>query len=173
VRFSGEERTGTPLAVHRPGYLVEFRMRERVPMVGDIDYCWSGQIMEPYDGLAFIGHNLGDKNVFVATSTSGNGMTYGMIAAMILSDLIAGRDNPWAKLYGNPWAGHPRLKTVAIIGRSLVVAGEERHRRQGNRNGHDEDGFQEFAAIAERPSIAMEGIVSPGWVFWKPCQVTP
>jgi Rieske Fe-S protein len=26
-------------------------------------------------------------------------MTYGMITAMILSDLIAGRGNPWAKLY--------------------------------------------------------------------------
>jgi glycine/D-amino acid oxidase-like deaminating enzyme/nitrite reductase/ring-hydroxylating ferredoxin subunit len=84
--------------VERYGRL-EAWMRERFPMAGEIDYCWSGQVVEPYDGLAFIGRNPLDKNVFVVTGTSGNGMTYGMIAAMILSDLIAGRPNPWAALY--------------------------------------------------------------------------
>jgi glycine/D-amino acid oxidase-like deaminating enzyme/nitrite reductase/ring-hydroxylating ferredoxin subunit len=78
---------------------LETWMEEHFPMAGDIGYRWSGQVIEPYDGLAFIGRNPGDDNVFVVTGTSGNGMTYGMIAAMVLSDLIAGRDNPWAKLY--------------------------------------------------------------------------
>ena len=34
--------------------------RERFP-VGDVEHKWSGQVMEPVDGLAFIGHNPGDK----------------------------------------------------------------------------------------------------------------
>lgn len=76
-------------------------MRKHFPMAGEVDYCWSGQIMEPYDGLAFIGPNPLDENVYVATGTSGNGMTYGMITGTILSDLIAKRHNVWATLY-NP-----------------------------------------------------------------------
>lgn len=80
---------------------LEAWMRKHFPMAGELDYCWSGQIMEPYDGLAFIGPNPLDKNVYVATGTSGNGMTYGMITGIILTDLIAERHNAWATLY-NP-----------------------------------------------------------------------
>jgi glycine/D-amino acid oxidase-like deaminating enzyme len=67
-----------------------------------IVYTWSGQVMEPLDGLAFIGTNPGkDKNVYIATGDSGNGITHGTIAGIILNDLILGKNNPWAELY-NP-----------------------------------------------------------------------
>jgi Rieske Fe-S protein len=56
--------------------------------------------MEPVDGLAFIGRNPNDAdNVFIATGDSGMGMTHGTIAGMLLTDLITGRENPWAELY--------------------------------------------------------------------------
>jgi Rieske Fe-S protein len=55
--------------------------------------------MEPIDGLAFIGRNPGDDHVFIVTGDSGNGMTHGTIAGMLLSDLILDRENPWAKAY--------------------------------------------------------------------------
>jgi glycine/D-amino acid oxidase-like deaminating enzyme/nitrite reductase/ring-hydroxylating ferredoxin subunit len=68
--------------------------------VGAVDYCWSGQVMEPVDGLAYIGRNPGDKgHVFVATGDSGHGMTHGTIAGMLITDLIAGRPNEWERLY--------------------------------------------------------------------------
>ena len=73
--------------------------RERFPMVEDIPLRWSGQVMEPADGMAFIGRNPGDENVYIATGDSGNGMTHGTIAGMLLSDLIGGRENAWAALY--------------------------------------------------------------------------
>lgn len=74
--------------------------RERFAHVGEVVYRWSGQVMETFDGLAFIGRNPGDKeNVFIATGDSGMGMTHGTIAGMILCDLILGKPNPWAKLY--------------------------------------------------------------------------
>jgi glycine/D-amino acid oxidase-like deaminating enzyme/nitrite reductase/ring-hydroxylating ferredoxin subunit len=74
--------------------------RQRFPMLGAVAYRWSGMVMETIDGLAFIGRNPGDKdNVFIATGDSGMGMTHGTIAGMLLTDLILGRDNPWAKLY--------------------------------------------------------------------------
>jgi len=55
--------------------------------------------MEPMDGTAYIGRNPGDKNVFVVTGDSGNGMTHGTIAGILITDLICGRENPWTKLY--------------------------------------------------------------------------
>jgi glycine/D-amino acid oxidase-like deaminating enzyme/nitrite reductase/ring-hydroxylating ferredoxin subunit len=73
--------------------------RKRFPSVTEIVYQWSGQVLEPVDLMAFIGRNPGDKNIFIATGDSGNGMTHGTIAGMLISDLILGRTNPWEKLY--------------------------------------------------------------------------
>lgn len=76
--------------------------RERFGECGTCEYQWSGQIMETVDGLAFIGRNPFDtENVFIATGDSGQGMTHGTIAGMLITDLILGRSNPWEKLY-NP-----------------------------------------------------------------------
>jgi len=49
--------------------------------------------------LAFIGRNPGNKNIYVATGDSGNGMTHGTIAGILLTDLILGRQNEWEALY--------------------------------------------------------------------------
>jgi len=73
--------------------------RTRFPAAGSIEFRWSGQVMEPVDGLAFIGKNPGDKNVYVVTGDSGNGMTHGTIAGILITDIIAGRENEWQKLY--------------------------------------------------------------------------
>ena len=84
--------------------------RNRFPMVEGIEYRWSGQVMEPVDGLAFIGRNpLDADNVFIATGDSGMGMTHGTIAGMLLTDLIVGRKNPWADLYD------PSRKTLKAV----------------------------------------------------------
>ncbi|HEX8130933.1 MAG TPA: FAD-dependent oxidoreductase [Pyrinomonadaceae bacterium] len=84
--------------------------RERFPQVEAFEFRWSGQVMEPVDGLAFIGRNpLDSDNVFIATGDSGNGMTHGTIAGMLLTDLISGRENKWAELYD------PSRKTLGAI----------------------------------------------------------
>jgi glycine/D-amino acid oxidase-like deaminating enzyme/nitrite reductase/ring-hydroxylating ferredoxin subunit len=73
--------------------------RERFA-VGDIEYKWSGQVMEPVDGLGYIGRNPADKgHILVATGDSGHGMTHGTIAGILLTDLIQGRACPWETLY--------------------------------------------------------------------------
>ena len=77
--------------------------KNRFP-IEDIEFRWSGQVLEPKDGIAFIGYNPGDeekKNVFIATGDSGNGITHGTIAGIILTDMILGKTNPWVSLY-NP-----------------------------------------------------------------------
>jgi Rieske Fe-S protein len=74
--------------------------RERFEQVGEVEFRWSGQVMEPVDGLAFIGQNpLDEDNVYIATGDSGQGMTHGTIAGILLTDLIQGRKNRWADLY--------------------------------------------------------------------------
>ena len=67
-------------------------MRERWPQAREVIYRWSGQVLEPNDYIAFIGRNPdGAENVYMASGDSGQGMTHGTIAGMLLSDLILGR----------------------------------------------------------------------------------
>lgn len=73
--------------------------RNYFPMLQDITYRWSGQIMEPVDGLGFMGKNPGDETTYIITGDSGNGMTHATIGAMIISDTILGIKNKWEELY--------------------------------------------------------------------------
>ncbi len=73
--------------------------RDRFPMLKEIKYHWSGQVIEPVDSLAFIGRLK--KESYLITGDSGNGLTHGTLGAILISDLIMGRPNPWEKIY-NP-----------------------------------------------------------------------
>ena len=73
--------------------------RQYFPMLDEISYKWSGQVMEPYDSLGFMGRNPGDKNIYIITGDSGNGMTHATIGAMIIKDQILGIKNKWEDLY--------------------------------------------------------------------------
>ena len=70
----------------------------RLP-VERVDYRWSGQIIEPVDGLPYIGLNTASEHVHVATGYSGNGMTFGVLAGLMTSAAILGRPNPYGALY--------------------------------------------------------------------------
>lgn len=67
--------------------------------IEDIAFHWAGQVVETADGLPFIGRAGKDSNVLVATGFSGNGMTFGTVAAMLLSELARDRTSPWAELF--------------------------------------------------------------------------
>ena len=97
--------------------------RERFPQAGEVQFRWSGQVMEPADGLAFIGRNpLDDDNVYIATGDSGQGMTHGTIAGMLLTDLIQDRKNRWEDLY-NP--SRVRVKALPeYASENINVAGQ-------------------------------------------------
>ena len=66
--------------------------------VESIDYHWSAQHYKPADGLPYIGETSED-NVYVATGFSTDGLTYGVLSAIIIDDLINKRENQWAKMY--------------------------------------------------------------------------
>lgn len=74
--------------------------RQRFPMIERIDMRWSGQVMEPVDGLAFIGRNPGDfKNVYIITGDSGMGMTHGTMGGILITELIVAGAGSWESLY--------------------------------------------------------------------------
>jgi glycine/D-amino acid oxidase-like deaminating enzyme/nitrite reductase/ring-hydroxylating ferredoxin subunit len=94
--------------------------RKRFPMIGKIEFCWSGQIVEPTDTVAFIGRMpLTEKNIFVVTGDSGQGMTHGTIGGMLLTDLIQGRHNEWSDLYSP--SRLRSLTTVDFLNENLNV----------------------------------------------------
>ena len=96
----GDHKTGQSNDALRRYAEIESWSRAHFNELGQVTHRWSGQVMEPVDGLAFIGRNPMDHdNVYIATGDSGNGMTHGTIAGMVISDLIAGRANPYAELY--------------------------------------------------------------------------
>ncbi|WP_144416117.1 FAD-dependent oxidoreductase [Calothrix sp. 336/3] len=68
--------------------------------ITSIDYHWSTQDFVSFDKLPYIGKlTPSSQHIYVATGFSLWGMTNGTVSAMVLSDLILGVENPWAKLY--------------------------------------------------------------------------
>ena len=99
---------------------LESWLKHFVPSAEPPAYRWSGQVMEPVDGLAFIGREPGEERVFVATGDSGNGLTHAAIAARLIGDAVLGRENPWRDLYD---PARKRLGTVReYVGENLNTA---------------------------------------------------
>lgn len=65
--------------------------------VSETGYFWGGQQYRPADGLPYIGKH-GNK-VYFMTGFSSDGLTYGTLAAMIISDELLERSNAWKTLY--------------------------------------------------------------------------
>jgi glycine/D-amino acid oxidase-like deaminating enzyme/nitrite reductase/ring-hydroxylating ferredoxin subunit len=79
---------------------IENWIRRRFPLAGAVEYRWCGEIMEPSDGVAFLGRNrLDHDNVYIISGDSGNGMTHCTVGAILIGDLILGRSNDWSALY--------------------------------------------------------------------------
>lgn len=77
---------------------LETYVREKFSDV-PIEYRWSGQYYDPTDHLPFIGLRPGHANVYVASGFSGDGMSFGMVAARLIADEIFGLKSPYEDLY--------------------------------------------------------------------------
>jgi glycine/D-amino acid oxidase-like deaminating enzyme/nitrite reductase/ring-hydroxylating ferredoxin subunit len=75
---------------------LEDRLRTTVPTV-ELTHRWSGQVIETPDGLPYIGQSADHQ--YSATGFAGNGLTFGTLAGMMMSDAILGRSNPWSELF--------------------------------------------------------------------------
>ncbi|HVT63176.1 MAG TPA: FAD-dependent oxidoreductase, partial [Legionellaceae bacterium] len=102
IIIGGEDhRTGEKIDdIHAPFKALEAWGRQYFPEFTEVIYQWSGQVQEPTDLLAYIGQlHTKEKNVFIVTGDSGNGMTHGVIAGRLISDLILNKKNKWTKVY--------------------------------------------------------------------------
>lgn len=65
-----------------------------------ITHRWSGQVIETVDGLPFIGESmLAPSHLLAGTGYAGDGYPFGTLSAMIMTDLVEGKENDWGKLY--------------------------------------------------------------------------
>ena len=78
---------------------VEAWIRNLVPKLGKEVRRWSGQVLDTIDYSGFIGRNPDDKNIFIVTGDSGQGMTHGALAGLLLKDLIVTGESPWREVY--------------------------------------------------------------------------
>lgn len=89
TKDNGGERVGA----------LEAWARKRYPQMGEVAYAWSGQVQEPADYVGFIGISPQHERAYLVTGDSGQGITTGGVAALILGDLLMGRENRWTGLY--------------------------------------------------------------------------
>ena len=73
--------------------------RDRLPKMGAVTHRWSGQVLEPADFVGFIGESPDDEHVFVVSGDSGQGITNGVVAGMLIADLLTVGSSPWKELY--------------------------------------------------------------------------
>lgn len=94
---------------------------------GAPSYRWSAHDYVPKDGLPYIGKLSPDsEGLWIGTGFKKWGLTNGTVAALILSDLIAGRENPWAPAFDSL-----RLKPKSSAGKLLQRQVELEKQSQG------------------------------------------
>ena len=97
VIFGGEDhKTGQQEDTEVCYRRLEEQLRAIVPDV-DVTHRWSGQVIETPDGLPYIGRSADHQ--YSATGYAGNGLTFGTLAGIMISDAVLGRSNPWSELF--------------------------------------------------------------------------
>lgn len=92
-------------ADHKTGQITDPRtcfdhlesMLGRLLPAATVSHRWSGQVIESADGLPLIGYT--HERQFIATGFSGNGITFGTLAAMMARDSAMKQQNPWKALF--------------------------------------------------------------------------
>jgi glycine/D-amino acid oxidase-like deaminating enzyme/nitrite reductase/ring-hydroxylating ferredoxin subunit len=95
--------------------------RERFD-VDQIEHRWATQDNMPADTLPFVGRlwPFSDR-VLTATGLRKWGIAMGTAAAAMLSDLVSGRDNPWASTF-SPLRLHPKAGATSFVKENANVA---------------------------------------------------
>lgn len=89
--------------------------------------CWSAQDCVTADRLPYIGtYAPGRPRWYVATGFQKWGMTSSMVAALLLRDLIGGKENPWAALF-SPSRFSKKTLTGVVEESGHAIKGLARH----------------------------------------------
>jgi glycine/D-amino acid oxidase-like deaminating enzyme/nitrite reductase/ring-hydroxylating ferredoxin subunit len=93
--------------------------RGLLPRLGNVTHRWSGQVLDTVDYASFTGRNPGNERVFVHTGDSGQGLTHGVMASLLLSALVTGKANTWTEFYD---PARVRMSTAATYVAENVTA---------------------------------------------------
>ena len=92
--------------------------------IKSIEFRWSTQDNNTVDGVPYVGKlSSGSEHVYVATGFRGWGMTNSHVAAVLLNDMIAGRENPWAGVF-DPSRFKPVTSARDFVRENMNVAKE-------------------------------------------------
>ncbi len=96
----GSHRTGKKKKTGTEGFcFLRKKIKQYYPQAEEAT-CWAAQDCMPHDGIPFIGYfSMKHDNWYVATGFQKWGMTSAMVSAMIISDLICGKENPYASVF--------------------------------------------------------------------------
>ncbi len=123
IAGGGDHRVGEEIDTRQVlTELDEYARSHFGPLV--VTHHWSGQIIETADGLPYVGAETADSRILFATGLSGNGITNGTLAGLVLADLVRGHANPWARLLAPD-----RARSLASMGRDVGrnLAAARRH----------------------------------------------
>ena len=101
--------------------------------VASIAYAWSAMYFTACDELPYIGRAPFKKHLFVATGYAGNGLTFGTVAALLLTDMLCGKKNPCPSLPRRQAGGRRAWRKIYSPNR-LSLAGILRLMRYGWNN---------------------------------------
>lgn len=102
-----DHKTGKEANTEACFLALEAHIRKYFP-VREVMYKWSSQYYESVDGLPYIGFLPGKERTLVATGFGGNGMIYSSVAALVLRDILLGKEHAAVKLFDPS-----RIKPVA------------------------------------------------------------
>jgi glycine/D-amino acid oxidase-like deaminating enzyme/nitrite reductase/ring-hydroxylating ferredoxin subunit len=99
--------------------------------VAAVDYRWSAQDYTTADRVPYVGRSALARSILVATGFQKWGLSNGTAAAIMLTDRLLGRDNPWSATFdatriGDPHAVATLIKDNLKSGKELVT-GHLRH----------------------------------------------
>ena len=114
IAGGGDHRVGEDIDTRQVLSELDEHVRSHFGPVA-ITHHWSGQIIETADGLPYVGaESADDPRVLFATGLSGNGITGGTLAGLLLADLVRGHANPWAQLLAPD-----RARGLSAVGRNV------------------------------------------------------
>lgn len=88
--------------------------------VDRFEHCWSAQQFRSADYLPYIGRAPMAGNVYVGTGYAADGLVWGTLAGMMITDIIAERDNQWVERF-NPQRFTPRKSARAFLKQNVSV----------------------------------------------------
>jgi glycine/D-amino acid oxidase-like deaminating enzyme/nitrite reductase/ring-hydroxylating ferredoxin subunit len=92
-------------------------------------YRWSAHDLSTTDRVPYVGrYHLAARRLWVATGFGQWGMTGGTVAGLLLSDLLLGKENPYARLYD---PNRLSAQSVISVARNNIEVGKYLVRDQG------------------------------------------